>query len=52
MKVEIIRCFESDGIPYGEYYVESGNRKEFVFQNGKDVKIITHFRGKKSKIVL
>lgn len=48
MRVEILRCFKSNGYVYGEYYVHDSNgRKELVFQNGTDIKVITHFNGKK-----
>lgn len=48
MKVEVLKCFKDDNGVYGEYYVYDANGNKFlVFQNEMDIKVVTHFKGKK-----
>lgn len=48
MKIEVLRRFKNDGCVYGEYYIhDSKGNKYLVSQNEMDIKIITHFKGKK-----
>lgn len=46
MKIEILRCFKNDDAVYGEYYVYENDKKYLCFQNGEDVELLVHWRGK------
>lgn len=46
MEVEILRHWKRDDEEYGEYYIHYGDGKYLCFQNGNDIKILGHWKGR------
>lgn len=49
MQIEILRCFENEGTVYGEYYITDEDKKYLCFQNGNDIQLFVHWKGKSVK---
>lgn len=48
MKVEVISHFINNGEECGEYYIyDSNGYKTLCVQNGSDIRVIPHLRGRK-----